>query len=224
MISIARLFGKSPFAPLQTHMKKVTLCVEKLTAMIDALPKMDMDKIEKLSKELSELEHEADITKNDIRNHLPKSLFLPIDRSHFLDILSIQDSVADKAEEIGILLSMRPLDMFSEFKIEFELLYKKNAEVFWNAKKIIEEIDELLESSFGGIEAEKVKDMVEHTAFKEHEAAQMQHKLTKQLFSKGSALSSPGFYLWLKLIEEIGSVSSLSERLANRIRMVLELK
>ena len=87
MISIARLFGKSPFAPLQTHMKKVTLCIEKLTSMIDALPKSDMDKIEKLSKELSVLEHEADITKNDIRNHLPKSLFLPIDRSHFLDIL-----------------------------------------------------------------------------------------------------------------------------------------
>jgi predicted phosphate transport protein (TIGR00153 family) len=224
MISIARLFGKSPFAPLQTHMKKVTLCIEKLTSIIDILPKMDMEKVEKLSKELSELEHEADLTKNDIRNHLPKSLFLPIDRSHFLEILSIQDTIADKAEEIGILLSMRPLEMYPEFRSEFELLYKKNAEVFWNAKKIIEEIDELLESSFGGIEAEKVKDMVEHTAFKEHEAAQMHHKLMKQLFTKGSSLSSPSFYLWLTLIEHIGSVSALSEKLANRIRMILELK
>lgn len=224
MISIARLFGKSPFAPLQTHMKKVTLCIEKLTAIIEALPKMDMEKIEKLSKELSELEHEADLTKNDIRNHLPKSLFLPIDRSHFLEILSVQDRIADKAEEIGLLLSMRPLDMFTEFKSDLELLYKKNADVFWNAKKIIEEIDELLESSFGGIEAEKVKDMVEQTAYKEHEAAQMQHVLTKQLFSKGNSLSSPAFYLWLTLIEQIGALSALAEKLANRIRMVLELK
>lgn len=224
MISIARLFGKSPFAPLQTHMKKVTLCIEKLTAIIDSLSKMDMEKIEKLSKELSELEHEADLTKNDIRNHLPKSLFLPMDRSHFLEILSVQDRIADKAEEIGLLLSMRPLDMFPEFKGELELLYKKNADVFWNAKKIIEEIDELLESSFGGIEAEKVKDMVEHTAYKEHEAAQMQHQFMKQLFSKGASLSSPGFYLWLTLIEQIGAISALAEKLANRIRMVLELK
>src|SRR5690606_7969099 len=98
------------------------------------------------------------------------------------------------------------------------------ADVFWNAKKIIEEIDELLESSFGGIEAEKVKHMVEQTAYKEHEAAQMQHVLTKQLFSKGSSLSSPGFYLWLTLIEQIGALSALAEKLANRIRMVLELK
>jgi len=224
MITIARLFGKSPFAPLQTHMKKVTFCIEKLTTIIEALPNTDMGKIEKLSKELSQLEHEADLTKNDIRNHLPKSIFLPMDRSHFLDILSIQDSIADKAEEIGILLSMRPLDMLPEFKNEFDMLYKKNADVFWNTKKIIEEIDELLESSFGGIEAEKVKDMVELTAFKEHEATQMQHILMKQLFSKGTGLSSPAFYLWLTLIEQIGSLSELCEKLANRIRMVLELK
>ena len=209
MISIAKLFGKSPFAPLQTHMKKVTLCIEKLTMLIDALPKMDLDKIEKLSKELSELEHEADVTKNDIRNHLPKSIFLPMDRSHFLEILSVQDSIADKAEEIGILLSIRPLEMFQEFKSDFELLYKKNAEVFWSSKKIIEEIDELLESSFGGIEAEKVKEMVEQTAHKEHEAAQMHHKLKKQLFAKGNDFSSPSFYLWITVIEQVGCLSSL---------------
>ena len=30
--------------------------------------------------------------------------------------------------------------------------------------------------------------------------------------------------LWTRLIEEIGSISHISERLANRIRMILELK
>jgi predicted phosphate transport protein (TIGR00153 family) len=224
MISIARLFGKSPFSPLQTHMKKVSLCIEKLTSIMDIVQKMDMEKIDKLSKELSALEHEADITKNDIRNHLPKSIFMPIDRSHFLEILSIQDTIADKAEEIGLLLSMRPLQMIQDFHSELQMLFKKNADVFWNSKKIIEEIDELLESSFGGIEAEKVKHMVEQTAYKEHEAAQMQHRLTKQLYNKGETLSAPSFHLWLSLIEHIGALSGLSEKLANRIRMVLELK
>lgn len=224
MISIAKLFGKSPFAPLQTHMKKVSLCVEKLSQLMEALPKIDLEKVEIFAKELSHLEHEADITKNDIRNHLPKSIFLPIDRSHFLEILSVQDSIADKAEEIGLLLSMRPLEMLAEFQPGLETLYKKNAEVFWSAKKIIEEIDELLESSFGGLEAAKVKKMVEETAFKEHSAMQAHHTLMKQLFAQGNHLPSPAFYLWLTLIEHIGSLSTLSEKLANRIRMILELK
>lgn len=224
MLTIARLFGKSPFAPLQTHMKKVASCVEKLTQLIEALPKMEREKIEKFSSEICTLEEEADLTKNDIRNHLPKSLFLPIDRGHFLEILSVQDSIADKAEDIGILLTLRPLAPFHNFKADLQSLFKKSAQVFWDAKKIIEEIDELLEASFGGIEAEKVKEMVLKTAHKEHEAELMQRTLMKQLFANGEALSAPDFYLWAHVIEEISALSHLSERLANRIRMVLELK
>ncbi len=224
MLTIARLFGKSPFAPLQTHMNKVASCIEKLTKVFDVLGKNEGEKIERLVAELSDLEHEADMTKNDIRNHLPRSIFLPIDRSHFLEILSIQDSIADKAEDVGILLTLRPLELFNSFGPELLALYQKNIEVFWDAKQIIAEIDELLESSFGGIEAEKVKAMVEQTAFKEDAADKMQRTLMKQLFTQGEELAAPSFYLWAKLIEEVGSLSHLSERLANRIRMVLELK
>ena len=157
MLTIARLFGKSPFAPLQTHMNKVANCIEKLTKAFEILPKKESEKIESLVSELSHLEHEADVTKNDIRNHLPRSLFLPITREHFLDILSIQDSIADKAEDIGILLALRPLELFTHFQGDIYTLFKKNCDVFWDAKRVIEEIDELLESSFGGMEAEKVR-------------------------------------------------------------------
>lgn len=198
--------------------------MEKLESLLENIPKMDMEKIEKLVTELSTLEHEADITKNDIRNHLPKSLFLPIDRAQFLEILSIQDSIADKTEEIGILLTLRPLEVFKNFKADLQALFKKNDEVFLDAKYIIEEIDELLESSFGGIEAEKVKEMVEQTAYKEHEAEKMKNAMLKRFFAQADALSAPSFHLWAKLIEEVGSISHLAEKLANRIRMILELK
>ena len=224
MLNIARLFGKSPFAPLQSHMQKVVLCMQILSEIFRALPKADMQKIETLVANLSSMEHEADLTKNDIRNHLPKSLFLPIDRAHFLEILSVQDSIADKAEEIGILLTLRPLEQYDHFHNDLILFFKKNEEAFLDAKRIIEEIDELLESSFGGIEAEKVKTMVEHTAHQEHEAQILQTQMMKQLFNHGSSLSVPGFWMWMRLIEEVGALSHLSERLANRIRMVLELK
>lgn len=224
MRTIARLFGKSPFAPLQTHMKRVANCIEKLTDIFDVLSKKDLEKIEKLSKELSSLEHEADLTKNDIRNHLPKSLFLPIDRSHFLGILAVQDRIADKAEEIGIILSFKTLDMPGQLKELVRELYQKTTETFWQSKKIIEELDELLESSFGGIGAEKVKEMVEQTAYLEHEVSQSRRKLLKYLLSEEVELPISSFYLWESTIKELGSIAELSEELANRIRVVLELK
>ena len=224
MLTIARLFGKSPFAPLQTHMNRVASCMEKLTKIFESLANNETDKIERLALELSQLEHEADLTKNDIRNHLPKSLFMPIDRGHFLEILAVQDSIADKAEAIGITLALRPLDSYASFQEPLTAFFVKSAEVFWGAKRIIEEIDVLLEAAFGGIEAEKVKIMVEETAYKEHQAQKQQLLLLKKLFNEGDHLSAPAFYHWLRLVEDIGAIAHRSEKLANRIRMVLELK
>ncbi len=224
MITIARLFGKSPFAPLQSHMDKVANCVDILTEMFSILSGSDMQALEKLSGKLSQMEHEADITKNDIRNHLPKSLFLPIDRAQFLEILSIQDCIADKAEEIALTISLRPLDQPKTFIEALQVFNQKVVEVFISTRNIMKEIDELIESTFGGIEAQKVKSMVELTSFKEHEVHLMKIKLLKQLFIEGEHLSAPSFFHWFKLIEEMNILAGLSEKLANRIRMVLELK
>lgn len=224
MMTIARLFGKSPFAPLQSHMNKVASCMEKLTKIIESLANQETDKIQRLVEDLSQLEHEADLTKNDIRNNLAKSLFMPIDRAHFLEILAIQDSIADMTEDVGITLSLRPLENFAWLEEDLLQFFLKAAETFWNARKIIEEIDELLESAFGGIEAQKVKTMVEETAYKEHKTQKLKQALVKRLFSEGEKLTSSAFYHWLRLIEDIGSLAQRSEKLANRIRMVLELK
>ncbi|MEX0961746.1 MAG: TIGR00153 family protein [Simkaniaceae bacterium] len=224
MRTIARLFGKSPFFPLQSHMKKVSSCIKKLTEIFDQFPKHQHGRIEAIAREVSELEHEADLTKNDIRNHLPRSLFLPIDQGQFLDILTIQDDLADKAEDIANLLTFKELQDVGNMKEHLQRFYKKACETFWDARKIMKEINELIESSFGGQEAEKVKRMVEATSYKEHEADVMKRDLLKKFFGISDQLSPTDFYLWINLIEEIGALSHISERLANRIRMILELK
>ena len=100
MLTILSLFGRSPFAPFQSHMESVSRCVHCLPPLCEAIEKKDYARVEQISEEISRLEHEADLIKNDIRNHLPKSLFLPIDRSNLLEILSIQDSIADKVEDV----------------------------------------------------------------------------------------------------------------------------
>jgi uncharacterized protein Yka (UPF0111/DUF47 family) len=35
-------------------------------------------------KKVSEIEHEADIIKGNIRNHLPSSILIPVDKGRFL--------------------------------------------------------------------------------------------------------------------------------------------
>ncbi|MDN3507842.1 MAG: TIGR00153 family protein [Simkaniaceae bacterium] len=224
MRTIAKLFGKSPFSPMQGHMKKVGSCVKKLSEMFKELEKDKSEKLESLMKEEWKLEYEADLTRNDIRNHLPKSLFLPIERSHLLEILSIQHQIADQCVEIGSLLVIRKLTGFEKFGPQLLEHYENNIDTFWNTRDIIKEFDELLESSFGGLEAEKVKEMVEKTSHLKYEADKFRHQFQREFYADGDSYSPPIFHLWIQLIDHIGHLSTISERLANRIRMILELK
>lgn len=224
MLTIARLFGKSPFAPLQTHMDKVSACVHELPALFQALLDQNTKEIEQISDRISNLEHDADLTKNDIRNHLPRSLFLPVDRGALLEILSLQDAIADKAQDIAQHAAMRKLPNLSNVKEDFLSFCKKNLETFWLAYKAIKELEELLESSFGGIEAQKVKAMVEQIAFSEYEVTQIQNQIITRLYREGDELNITEFHLTFTIIEEIGCLACFSEKLGNRVRMLLELK
>jgi hypothetical protein len=222
--AIAKLFGKSPFAPLQSHIDNVSLCIEKLPALFMAFSENDTKKVQQIALEISNLEHEADKTKNDIRNHLPKSLFLPIDRADFLIILSIQDSFADKAEDIGILTTLRFLENYQELKPEFDCFWEGNIKAFFLAKSIMQEFDSLIEASFGGVEAAKVKDIIDQIAEIEEDLDHQQYNLLKKIYQASESLPYSSFHLWLMLLKDIGSLSNSAESMGNKVRMILELK
>lgn len=224
MLTIVSLFGRSPFAPLQAHMEKVASCVYILPELFRALENKEYAHVEQIAESISELEHLADLAKNDIRNHLPRSLLLAIDRTQLLEILSIQDSIADMAEDAAVLLTIKQLAITPNFSEPFWLFLNKNLEAFRAASFVIKEIHELLETSFGGKEAEKVNDMIEEVCFKEHEADVLQKKLLQAFFTGEEELPYSALHLWQKIFESIAAISDQSEKLAHRVRMTLQLK
>ena len=106
----------------------------------------------------------------------------------------------------------------------FSRLIDTNVKAFRNVLRIVNELDELVQTSFGGAEAENVRDMVEDVARQEYEADLIQRDLLKALFAIEQQLSAGSFYQWTKLISHVSELSNLSERLANRVRTTLELK
>ena len=224
MRTFAKLFGRSPFIPLQSHMEKVSTCVEKTVQMFQAFEAGDFAEVDRLATAISEMEHEADQVKHDIQDHLPKGLYLPVDRGRLLEILSTQDNIADKCENMAVQLTLKRMTMFEALRDAFKEFLNKNVEAFNSVRAIIEQLDELLESGFGGAEAEKVKKMVMDVSYKEHEADLLQRSLLKVLYRHDEQMSAGSFYLWSQIIRQVAELSNLAERLANRVRVTLELK
>jgi predicted phosphate transport protein (TIGR00153 family) len=224
MRTLAKLFAKSPFAPLQKHMQDVNECVKKVKEIFEALEENDSKSVSRISGEISKLEAIADTTKNELRNHLPGGLFMPVSKAALLEILSLQDDIADDCEDIGILLTLKDLTLKDIFKDDFKSFLNKNFETYELIKEIIDEFDNLLETSFTGREAEKVRSMVSNVALKEHETDLTQRKLLKNIFSNEDQFTHAEFQLWLLILREIRTLSNTSEKLAHRIRNLLDLE
>jgi predicted phosphate transport protein (TIGR00153 family) len=219
---IENLFTRSPFTPLQTHMEKVAQCVEKLEELYEVFSKNEQDKVKTIVEEISEMEHSADITKNDIRNNLPRGLFLAINRANLLEILSLQDTIADKAEDIGVLMTLKKLEPIDNLMDDLKRFLQKNIEAVQQVNSIIRELDELLQSTFGGTEAKRVRQIINDVAYIEHEADLMQHEILKKLYNMDDRLTYSSFSLWMNIIRTIAALGDTSEKLANRISMLLE--
>ncbi|MBS0621942.1 MAG: TIGR00153 family protein [Verrucomicrobia bacterium] len=224
MRALVKLFGRSPFAPLRAHMDKVAACVKELVPLFEAVKAEDREEVSKISKKICKLEHEADVTKNAIRADLKSSLFLPVARLGLLKILTIQDCIADKAEDIAVILTFRdPKIPPALTHLLFDFL-QSNLKAFEAAFDVIAELHELLESGFGGIEAEKVREQVHQVAYLEHEVDLLQREIAKILFNNEQSMNCAEFYLWMKVIEETAHLSDLSENLANSVLTTMEMK
>ncbi|EPP34898.1 hypothetical protein CP10139811_0811 [Chlamydia ibidis] len=224
MQTLARLFGQSPFAPLQAHLEVVAFCVKQILPMFTALKNGQHEQVLAIAKVISDKEYQADCIKNDMRNHLPIGLFMPISRAGMLEIISIQDSIADTAEDVAILLTIRRLCLYPEFEELFFRFLSKNIEAFDLTMTVIQEFNKLLESSFGGRKADKARFLVGRVAKTEHECDVLQRELMQVLFSDSFIIPEKEFYLWLQVIKQTAGISDSSEKLAHRINMTLEEK
>jgi uncharacterized protein Yka (UPF0111/DUF47 family) len=102
MSPFAKMFGQSPFKPLQEHMRVVLDCANQVPGLFEAVHDDDKDLVEEIREQIYAFENEADGIKNELREHLPKSMFMPVDRRDLLEILDLQDSIADTAQDIAM--------------------------------------------------------------------------------------------------------------------------
>ncbi len=224
MRNIISVFGQSPFVPLQMHMEKVVACIKQVPIILEAYRNNDSKTVESLAEKISKLEHKADQIKHDIRNNLPRGIFMPVDRSRILKILSLQDGIANRAENMAVLLTFKQAKSFDEFDDAFDIFTNKCLETFDIVRNIIEQLDELLESGFGGIEAHKVHDLIDKVSLKEHEADVSQRELVRLLLANEDSVSYGDFFLWTRVIQQISGIADRADNLAATIRNTLEPK
>lgn len=215
------IFGKSPFKPLQRHMDLCYQCAATVVPFLQAVHRDDWDAAEAVQEQAVEAENQADLLKSDIRKHLPQGFFLPVARPDLLEQLTRQDDIANKAKDIVGLMLGRRMRFPPALSADVEAFAVASVEACERAQRIVHELDELLDTGFGGKEALAVQEMIHTLDEVENRNDAMQVKLRADLFRLERDLPPVDVIFMYKIIEWIGDLADLAQSVGHRVELLI---
>jgi predicted phosphate transport protein (TIGR00153 family) len=222
--SILGVFAKSPIKPLEKHIRLVAKCCNQLIPFFAACTEQDWTTAKKVCKRLSKLEQDADVLKRQLRLELPGGLFMPVDRADLLELLTQQDKIANKAKDIAGRILGRKLEIPGVIHASFGLYLQRCIDATEKAADAINELDDLLETGFRGREVDLVEKMINQLDEIEDDTDIMQIKIRHDLMAIEDTLNPIDAIFLYQIIEWVGDLADLAERVGARLEILLARK
>ena len=218
---IVNLFGTSPVRPLQMHMAKVVECVSQLEPLFVAVLASDTTAVNEVQERIATLENEADDLKHDLRLHLPRSLFLPVERRDLLEVLTMQDNIANRAKDIAGLIRGRQMTLPADIGPLFKEFVKRGIDACLQAQKTVNELDELVETGFRGAEVELVQNLINELDRIETDTDKIQVEVRAKVFAIERELPPIDAMFLYRIIDWTGDIGDRAQRVGSRLQLML---
>jgi predicted phosphate transport protein (TIGR00153 family) len=215
------MFGPSPIRPIEQHMHKTYLCAKQLYPLFEAVNKHDWNTVKSIKDTIVSMEKEADIIKRDLRLHLPTGLFLPVARTDLLELLSAQDRIANKAEDIASLIDSRHMVIPSVLSTLFMPFLSRCLDAAKQACKAINELDDLLESGFRGNEVQIVEDMILTLDEIEQDTDEKLAEIRHSIFELEKDMPAIEIFFLYKLVQWIGDLADHAQTVGGRLQILI---
>jgi predicted phosphate transport protein (TIGR00153 family) len=219
--AFANIFGASPVMPLEKHVNIAFKAARELADFFRAVVAEDWQEAERSRDKIVTFEHEADDLKKEIRLHLPKSLFMPVPREDLLQLLLVQDRMANRAKDVSGVVLGRKLSIPAEITDEFLEFVDRNVDAAKQARKSVRELDELFTTGFRGAEATLVESLLEELDRIETETDDRQAALRGSLFAVEEKLNPVDAVFLYQVIEMVGEIADMAERVGRRLELLL---
>jgi predicted phosphate transport protein (TIGR00153 family) len=218
---LANIFGSSPVVPLEKHVGIAYKCVKELNGFFAAAVAEDWDRASRIRDRITQFEHDADDMKKEIRIRLPKSLFMPVPREDLLELLLVQDKMANRAKDVSGIVFGRKMVIPPAIADEFLEFVRRNVDAAKQARKSVRELDELFTSGFRGAEVALVESLLEELDAIETDTDDRQAALRSSLFEVEKDLDPIHAVFLYQAIELTGEIADMAERVGRRLELLL---
>ena len=209
--SILGIFAKSPFVSLQKHMDIGKQAAVALQNFLTSAGVSDWSKAKQYRQEIIDLEHAADDIKNQIRTHLPKSLFMSVSREDLLDLVYTMDGIPNTAKDISGIMIGRQMEIPNQIAKQFSAFVKAAIKAAKQASAAIEKVDEVRRGGFSSSDADLLQDLVAELEILEHENDDLEAALRNDFFEIEKDFPAVDVMFLYDIFNRIGSLADISQ-------------
>jgi len=218
--AISEVISNSPLALLERHVGVCVDCVERLPLYFAEAQANRWGRASDVREEICRFEGLADELKQDVRGNLPRGLWMSVSRADLLELVRVQDKMANGVKEVsGISLGRQlafPAAMTSEVADFIDVVVQVSRVVV----KIIGATRELSRSAFGTRQTNVILDFVSQVEADERRSDEMQAALRARLKEHEAELSAVDAIFLYQLLSAIGDIADNAEKVAHRAQII----
>ncbi|MBO6557281.1 MAG: TIGR00153 family protein [Pseudomonadales bacterium] len=214
------LFEKSPLAPVQEHLTQCGICTTTLRSCFEAAFVEDWETVEKLYHDISMAEQEADTLKRELRTTVSRSLLMPISREDLLELVGVQDRIANVAQDIAGLVLGRKMAFPNQLHDGLTRFLTETSHSLAIAQNALEDLVGLAKMGFTDKALESIDREVEKLHESERTADALQREVRSELFKIETELNPVDVMFIYRILEHIGEVSDSAHSAGNRMLFI----
>jgi len=218
---IGGILGRSPYGPLYEQMAKVQTCVEEVPKLLGQMAAGDKKKVAASIKRIRRLEHEADEVKSAIRGRLSNSLFSSVERAEVLGLVNMTDSIADDAEKVAKLVSVRWTAVPDQVGDELIELGEMALESTRRVTAVSAELRDLIEGSSSRADASKLLGEINDLGEFGFSVEEKEITVLKALFEREDEASLVDLMFLLRIVNQVAAISRVGWNVGDAIRRIV---
>lgn len=218
--ALSEVLSNSPLAIMERHAEVCLDCVNKLEPYFEAALADQWGRAEALQQEIARLEAVADDIKMDVRKNLPRGLWMSVSRPDLLELVRVQDKMANEAKDIAGLTLGRQLTFPKKLE---KSLFKFIATVTDASAKAVEVVAatrELSRSAFSSRQVKAISAKCLLVEKIERRSDDLQSKLRAKLRIYEEEMSPIDAIFLYQVLSSIGEIADHAEKVSHRAQII----
>lgn len=211
------LFNKSPLVPVHAHLQKCADCTSELVEYFEAVFQERWDEAGKLYHSIGDCEHDADELKKEVRLNVPRSLLSSVSREDLLELVHIQDKIANATQDIAGLILGRQMTFPEAVQPGLREFLRESLRSVQLAVDTGNRLIELTKTGFSNRGVEEISTQLEELHTAETASDGLQRELRSTLYQIESTLKPVDVMFIYKILDLIGEISDSAQSAGNRM-------